>query len=227
MNGERADSAKLVKPTLGLMGAAMNAMALIAPGAFLWITYQMQASATAPNGASVASDIWAGIVLALIVAFLTAISYSELAKIYPEAGFASVTYFAEKAFLDREGAKRSAPASLARFAKLVTGWAAHLFYWVYPGIMVAMMANLVGYIFAQLTGHTLSVIALTIIGVAFTALAGYIAYRGVTGSTKTSVWINVIQWVTLIIFSGLAIWYRLANPARHYCLGFQQCLGRC
>ena len=77
------------KPKLGLLGATMNAMALIAPGAFLWITYQLQAAATAPNGASVASDIWAGIVVALIVAFLTALSYSELARIYPEAGFAS------------------------------------------------------------------------------------------------------------------------------------------
>ncbi|MGB9736541.1 MAG: hypothetical protein ACP5JP_08830 [bacterium] len=50
-----------VKKTLGLTGVTVNAMALIAPGAFLWITYQMQAAATAPNGASVASDIWAGI----------------------------------------------------------------------------------------------------------------------------------------------------------------------
>ena len=202
----------LVKPTLGLVGAAMNAMALIAPGAFLWISYQLQAAATAPGGVSVANDIWAGIVLALFVAFLTAISYSELAKIYPEAGFASVTYFAEKAFLDREGSKRSTPASLARMAKLVTGWAAHLFYWVYPGIMVAMMANLIGYIYTQFTGASFSVIGLTIIGVLFAAVTGYIAYRGVTGSTKTSIWINVIQWVTLVIFSGLAIWYRVANP---------------
>jgi APA family basic amino acid/polyamine antiporter len=56
----------IVKPKLGLLGATMNAMALIALGAFLWITYQLQAAATAPNGASVASDIWAGIVVALI-----------------------------------------------------------------------------------------------------------------------------------------------------------------
>ena len=38
-----------VKATLGLTGATMNAMALIAPGAFLWITYQLQAAATAPS----------------------------------------------------------------------------------------------------------------------------------------------------------------------------------
>jgi amino acid transporter len=93
-------SATSVKPTLGLLGATMNAMALIAPGAFLWITYQMQAAAAAPSGASVANDIWAGIVVALIVALLTAFSYSQLAKIYPEAGFASCTYFTEEAWLD-------------------------------------------------------------------------------------------------------------------------------
>ena len=105
-------SSTSVKPTLGLLGATMNAMALIAPGAFLWITYQMQAAAADPSGVSVATDIWAGIVVALIVALLTALSYSQLAKIYPEAGFASVTYFAEKAFLDQEGAsKKAAPTS--------------------------------------------------------------------------------------------------------------------
>src|SRR3984893_13609564 len=98
-----------VTPTLGLLGATVNAMALIAPGAFLWITYQLQAAATAPSGASVASDIWSGIIVALGVCLLTALSYSELAKIYPEAGFASCVYFAEKAFLDSQGIKRTGP----------------------------------------------------------------------------------------------------------------------
>src|SRR5438094_836457 len=111
-----------------------------APGALLWITYQLQAAATAPDGSSVASDMWAGIVLALILAFLTAYSYGELARIYPEAGFGSCYYFAEKAFIDRENA---AHHKWARLAKIVTGWAAHLFYWVYPGVMVAFMATLV------------------------------------------------------------------------------------
>ena len=36
------------------------------------------------------------------MAFLTAISFAELAKIYPDAGFGSCYCFAEKAFLDRE-----------------------------------------------------------------------------------------------------------------------------
>jgi len=214
MAESRANSSPQIKPTLGLLGATMNAMALIAPGAFLWITYQLQAAATAPNGVSVASDIWSGIVLALGICFLTAFSYAELAKIYPEAGFASVTYFAEKAFLesDENKKRKSTPTSLARLAKLATGWATHLFYWVYPGVMVAMMANMIGYIYQQFTGNVLSVPALVVIGTVFAFATGYVAYRGVTGSTKTSIWINVIQLVTLVVFSILAIWYRVSNP---------------
>ena len=155
-----------IKPTLGLMGASMNAMALIAPGAFLWITYQLQAAATAPSGASVAADIWPGILVALVVALLTALSYAQLAKIYPQAGFASVTYFAEKAFLDNSKKEKrwAAPSSMARIAKLLTGWSAHLFYWVYPGVMVAMMAMLVGFIYNQFSGKTLSNPVLVLIG---------------------------------------------------------------
>ena len=106
-----------VKPTLGLTGVTMNAMALIAPGAFLWITFQLQAAATAPDGSSVASDMWAGIGLALIIAFLTAISYGQLARLYPEAGFGSAYYFAEKAFLDRENKEHHRWARLADAAE--------------------------------------------------------------------------------------------------------------
>ena len=152
------ESVSGVKPTLGLTGVTMNAMALIAPGAFLWITYQLQAAATAPDGSSVASDIWAGIVFALVLAFLTALSYAQLARLYPEAGFGSCYYFAEKAFLDRENKSHH---RFARLAKLVTGWAAHLFYWVYPGCMVAFAATLIGYIVTALTGATLPVTAVT------------------------------------------------------------------
>src|SRR2546428_198901 len=207
--GQNMPEQVTVKPTLGLTGVTVNAMALIAPGAFLWITYQLQAAATAPDGSSVASDIWAGIGFALILAFLTAISYAQLARLYPEAGFGSCYYFAEKAFLDREN---QAHHKWARLAKLVTGWAAHLFYWVYPGCMVAFMATLIGYIYQQFTGATLSWPSLAIIAALFAALNGYIAMRGVNGSTMTALVINVIQLTTLVLFSCLAIYYRLNNP---------------
>jgi APA family basic amino acid/polyamine antiporter len=198
-----------ITPTLGLTGVTMNAMALIAPGAFLWITYQLQAAATAPSGASVASDIWAGIVFALILAFLTAISYAELARLYPEAGFGSCYYFAEKAFLDRENREHH---KWARLAKIVTGWAAHLFYWVYPGVMVAFMATLIGYIYSQVSGKTISTLGLDAIAIVFALVTGYIAMRGVSGSTMTSIVINVVQLTTLVVFSCLGIYYRMTNP---------------
>jgi amino acid transporter len=198
-----------VKATLGLTGATMNAMALIAPGAFLWTTYQLQAAATAPDGSSVASDIWPGLAFALALCFLTALSYAELARIYPEAGFGSAYYFAEKAFIDREDRRHH---KWARLAKLLTGWAAHLFYWVYPGVMLAFGATLVGYIYQQFTGDTLSNTTLTIIACLFGLGTAYIAFRGITGSTLTAITINVVQLVTLVGFSFLAIAYRLKNP---------------
>ena len=187
-------------PSLGLTGATVNAMALIAPGAFLWITYQLQAAATAPDGSSVANDMWPGILLALVIALLSAVSYAELARKYPEAGFGSCYYFAGQALI---GSKR-----WGRLAKLATGWAAHLYYWVYPGTMIAFMATLVGYIYNQVTGGTMSTVALVVFSVAFTLLAGFVAVRGVTGSTLTSLVINVVQLVTLVVFSIVAIVYR-------------------
>src|SRR5512138_2687449 len=135
-----------MKKTLGLTGVTVNAMALIAPGAFLWMTYQLQAANVDASGASTAADMWTGIVAALIVAFLTAFAFSELARRYPEAGSGSAYYFAEKAFLDRE---KPHHRRWARLAKFLTGWAAHLFYWVYPGVMVGFMAVLVTYILGQ------------------------------------------------------------------------------
>ena len=192
-----------MKKTLGLTGVTVNAMALIAPGAFLWITFQVQAS---NNGG--ATDMWTGIVAALIVAFLTAIAFSELARRYPEAGAGGSYYFAEKAFLDRDKASHR---RFARLAKFLTGWAAHLFYWVYPGVMVAMMAVLITYIFGQFN------INITIpeqigIAVVFSVFIGLIAVRGITGSTNVAIAINVIQLVSLIGFSILAIMFRVQNP---------------
>jgi len=202
----------LVARVLDWKGAATNAMALIAPGAFLWITYQLQAAATTPTGDSCGMDMWAGIWVALSLALLTALSYMELAKIYPEAGFAGAVYFAEQAFVDDQRLKRPGPASMARVAKLVTGWAAHLFYWVYPGVMVAFMATLAAYVFNALTGKTMTMTWELTIAWTFAFAVGYIAYRGVAGSTKANMWGNIIQWVTLGILSILAIAYRWSNP---------------
>src|ERR1700731_1198262 len=116
-----AEEQKKMGPTLGLTGVTVNAMALIAPGAFLWITFVQQAGYAFPSGMA----MWAGIFVALMLAYATAISYSELAKLYPGAG--SSYLFAEQAFLNKTSADR-----FARTAKFVIGWAGQLFSRVFP-----------------------------------------------------------------------------------------------
>ncbi len=206
---QAATAQPAMKKTLGLTGVTVNAMALIAPGAFLWITYQVQAAQTLPgSGASTAMDMWPGIFFALILAFLTAISYAELARIYPEAGTGSSYYFAERSFLDKEDKRHH---RWARLAKLSTGWAAHLYYWVYPGVMVAFMAIIVNYMLG-LFGLNIGQVGQIVVAIVFAALVGFIAVRGVTGSTTTALVINVVQLVSLVGFSILAIAYRVADP---------------
>ena len=189
--------------TLGLTGVTMNAMALIAPGAFLWITMQLQAA-----NAGGATDMWAGIVVALVIALLTAFSFAELARRYPDSGSGGSYYFAEKAFLDRDEPKHQ---RFARIAKFVTGWAAHLFYWVYPGVMVSFMALLITYILGQF-GIALPVAGQIVVAIVFSIIVGLIAVRGITGSTNINIAMNIIQLTALVGFSILAIVFRLANP---------------
>src|SRR5438128_9091656 len=74
------------------------------------------------------------------------------------------------------------------------------------------MATLIAYIYQQFTAAALSWTSLAILAALFAALNGYIAMRGVNGSTMTALVINVVQLTTLVLFSCLAIYYRLANP---------------
>jgi APA family basic amino acid/polyamine antiporter len=196
-----------MKPTLGLTGVTVNAMALIAPGAFLWITFVLQAGYVFPSGLS----MWAGIFVALILAYATALSYSELAKLYPGAG--SSYLFAEQAFLNTTTAYR-----FARIAKFVIGWASHLYYWVYPAVMVATMGVMVGYIVGNLAPGSINAaipgpVFMALVAIIFSFVVAYIAFRGVTGSTIINVGINGIQIAALLFFSALAIAYRMSHPA--------------
>ena len=198
--------AKMI-PTLGLTGVTVNAMALIAPGAFLWITFVVQAGYAFPSG----TTMWAGIFAALMLAYATAVSYSELAKLYPGAG--SSYFFAEQAFLSKTHAYR-----FARIAKFVIGWASHLYYWVYPGAMVATMGIMIGYIVGTMAPGAMNAaipgpVFMALIAVIFSFVVAFIAYRGVNGSTMVNIAINGIQIVALLFFSALAIAYRLGHPA--------------
>jgi APA family basic amino acid/polyamine antiporter len=198
---------KPVRKTLGLTGITLNAMALTAPGAFLWLLYRVQASAIINGWA----DIWPGVLLALLSAMLTALSFGELARLYPEAGFRSAYHFADRFF-----ARQNQPRfkSLAWIAKFTTGWSAHLYYWIYPGALVAFMGILANYLLRYLGYHP-TVYGEALIAASIAAFIGFLALRGITGTTTTSVVLNTIQVATLVIFGGLAIVFRLVNfPAQ-------------
>src|SRR6476469_10767324 len=127
------------RTTLGLTGLTSNAMALIAPGAFLWLTFFIQSAYGAPLAAQ---GMWFGILAAVILCLATAIAYAELSQLYPGAG--SSYFFAEQAFLSKRQAFK-----WARVAKFMVGWASHLYYWVYPGVMVGVTAIIAGYLIGQ------------------------------------------------------------------------------
>jgi basic amino acid/polyamine antiporter, APA family len=201
-----------MKPTLSLTGVTVNAMALIAPGAFLWTTFEAQ-SALTHHGTSTANGMWAGLFFSLILAMLTAYSYAELARIYPSAGTGSSYYFAEAAFLDKEKPEHQ---RFARTAKISVGWISHLYYWIYPGIMVAFMATLSDYIYKALVHHQLTYIPTAGICIVTGLLVGYIAYRGIHGSTLAAIMVNVIQIVTLLAVSVLFIVFRLGHGHAGY-----------
>src|SRR5271156_5438067 len=116
-----------MQPTLGLTGLTMNAMALIAPGAFLWLTFITQA-----GEGNTSPSMWVGIVFALLLCLATAVCYAEMAKLYPGTG--SSYYFAEQSFLNHEKAWR-----YARLSKFIVGWGSPLYYWIYPGGMVGVI----------------------------------------------------------------------------------------
>ncbi len=197
-------SSNPVRKTLGLSGVTMHAMTLVSPGAFVWFLYPVQAAiAVHASG----SDIWPGVLLALLVAFLTISGFAELVYRYPLAGTRSAYHFAQSVF--EEFSSNGSP-SWSRPAKLVTGWAAHLFYWVYPGVLVAFMATLFDYLARQL-GYQPTLFGQVLLAFAFSAFIGFLALRGITGSTTSSIILNIIQITTLVIFGGLAIVFRISN----------------
>jgi APA family basic amino acid/polyamine antiporter len=194
-----------MKPTLGLTGLTMNAMALIAPGAFLWLTFAIQGGTGATSPA-----MWIGIVVALLLCLATAVCYAEMAKLYPGTG--SSYYFAEQSFLNHEKAW-----PYARLSKFIVGWGSHLYYWIYPGVMVGVMGVLCGYLVGTLWPSFMSAsnpgpMFMMLIAIVFSFAVAWIANRGVTGSTAVNIAINVIQIAALVVFSVLALGYRMNHP---------------
>jgi hypothetical protein len=85
-----------------------------------------------------APAMWWGIVCSALC-LATAVAYAEISKLYPGTG--SSYYYAEQALLSKDKAFK-----YARVAKFIVGWGSHLYYWVYPGVMVATTGVFVGYV---------------------------------------------------------------------------------
>jgi APA family basic amino acid/polyamine antiporter len=198
----------IYRKTLGLIGVTVNAMALIAPGAFLWLMFPVQLAGSNYGGVSFSKDIWLGIVVALAVTFIASLAFGELARRYPQANYRNAYQFAERVFAEQNNPRY---AGLERVAKLVTGWASHLYYWIYPGVLVAFMTTISDYMFRFL-GYTPTIFGKVLLACSYTAFIGFLALRGITGSTISSIVLNVIQLLVVVLFSVLAIAFRLLNP---------------
>jgi len=202
-----------MKPTLGLTGLTMNAMALIAPGAFLWLTFAGQAAygATAPS-------MWIGILFATVLCLATAVCYAEMAKLYPGTG--SSYYFAEQSFLNHDTAW-----PYARLAKFIVGWGSHLYYWIYPGVMVGVIGVISGYLVGTIWPNFMSAsnpgpMFMMAVAILFAFGVAYIAHRGVNGSTSVNIAINVIQISALLVFTVVALGYRINHKPGSTALQF-------
>jgi basic amino acid/polyamine antiporter, APA family len=207
------NTAAEMKPTLGLTGLTMNAMALIAPGAFLWLTFVAQGTA-----GNTAPAMWIGIFFAVLLCLATAVCYAELAKLYPGTG--SSYYFAEQSFLNHEAAW-----PYARLSKFIVGWGSHLYYWIYPGLMCGVMGVICGYLAGTIWPTFMSAsnpgpMFMMACAIATAFGVAYIAHRGVSGSTSVNIAINVIQISALLVFSVMALGYRMNHPPGSTALNF-------
>jgi hypothetical protein len=195
-----------MQATLGLTGLTSNAMALIAPGAFLWLTFYIQATT-----GTTAPAMWLGIFGALLLCLATAVAYAEISKLYPGTG--SSYYYAEQALLSKDKMFK-----YARVAKFIVGWGSHLYYWVYPGVMVAVTGVFVGYVVGFLYPNVMSgsnpgPLFMALVAVVFSIFVGWIASKGAGASTAVNLAINIVQISALLVFSVLAIGYRTSHPA--------------
>jgi basic amino acid/polyamine antiporter, APA family len=200
-----------MQATLGLTGLTSNAMALIAPGAFLWLTFAIQANTGVAGQPSTAPAMWWGIIAALLLCLATAVAYAEISKLYPGTG--SSYYYAEQALLSKDKAFK-----YARIAKFIVGWGSHLYYWVYPGVMVATTGIFCGYIVGFLypnlmSGSNPGPVFMALVAVVFSFFVAWIASKGAGTSTAVNMAINVVQISALILFSVLALGYRANHPA--------------
>ena len=200
-----ADAPVEMKQTLGLTGLTMNAMALIAPGAFLWLTYAGQAAAgtTAPS-------MWIG----HPVCHSVVSGHRRLLR----GNGKTISRHRQLVLLCRTILPQPRKAwPYARLAKFIVGWGSHLYYWIYPGVMVGVIGVISGYLVGTLWPNFMSAsnpgpMFMMAVAIVFAFAVSYIAHRGVNGSTSVNIAINVIQISALLVFTVIALGYRINHP---------------
>ncbi len=83
------------------------------------------------------------------------------------------------------------PFSFARIAKFTIGWASHLYYWVYPGAMVATIGIMIGYIVGNFAPDSMNAgtpgpVFMALVAIISSFAISYIAFKGVIGSTMVN-----------------------------------------
>src|SRR5208337_3038767 len=132
-------------------------------------------------------------------------------KLYPGTG--SSCYYAEQALLSKDKFFK-----YARIVKFIVGWGSHLYYWVYPGVMVATTGIFVGYVVgflnpSFLSGSNPGPVFMALVAVVFSFFVAWIATKGAGASTAVYLAINVVQISALVLFSVLALGYRASHPS--------------
>jgi amino acid transporter len=155
--------------------------------------------------------MWLGILAALLLCLATAVAYAEISKLYPGSG--SSYYYAEQALLTKDKFFK-----YARIVKFIVGWGSHLYYWVYPGVMVATAGIFVGYVVGFLyptflSGANPGPVFMALVAVAFSFFVAWIAQKGAGTSTAVNLAINIVQISALLVFSVLALGYRASHPS--------------
>jgi len=180
-------------------------MALIAPGAFLWLTFYIQATegTTSPS-------MWCGIVLALLLCLATAVAYAEISRLYP--GQFKLLLCRAGAAVERQSLQVCARGEVYCWLGLAS------LLLVYPGVMVATTGIFVGYVVGFLyptlmSGSNPGPVFMALVAIVFSFFVAWIASKGAGTSTAVNLAINVVQISALILFSVLAIGYRTNHPA--------------
>ena len=193
-------------PTLGLTGLTMNAMALIAPGAFLWLTFFIQATT-----GTTAPAMWIGIVL-------------RLAAVPGHGGL-----------LCGNGEAVSGHRQFLLFRRTVVseprkGLAVRAAFEVHRRLGLASLLLDLSRRDGRRHGNFLRLPRRDALAelherlqprpdvhdgwwpIVFSFGVAYIAHRGVNGSTAVNIAINVIQICALLVFSVMALGYRMNHP---------------